>query len=71
MLFYSCSHSYYQRAQAEDRAHRIGQLGTVSITDLHAAEVEIDRTMAAARRAAQGFKDDFMQWTVNDLRTRL
>jgi SNF2 family DNA or RNA helicase len=71
MLFYSCSHSYYQRAQAEDRAHRIGQRGTVSITDLHAAEVEIDRTMAAARRAAQGFKDDFMQWTVNDLRTRL
>ena len=71
MLFYSGSYSYYQRAQAEDRAHRIGQRGTVSITDLHAKEVEIDRTMADARAKAQGFKDDFMRWTAQDLQTRL
>ncbi len=60
MLFYSGSHSYYQRDQAENRAHRIGQLGTVTITDLHAKEVEIDRTMAQARATAESFKTQFM-----------
>jgi SNF2 family DNA or RNA helicase len=65
MLFYSCSHSYYQRAQAEDRAHRIGQLGTVTITDLHARDVEIDRSMAEARAQAEAFKTDFMQWNLS------
>lgn len=67
MLFYSCSHSYYQRAQAEDRAHRIGQRGTVTITDLHAVEVEIDRTMAAARLQAEGFKNELMKWKLSDI----
>lgn len=62
MLFYSSSHSYYQRAQAEDRAHRIGQKGTVTITDLHAKEVEIDREMAEARATAESFKTQFMTW---------
>lgn len=62
MLFYSGSHSYYQRDQAENRAHRIGQRGTVTITDLHAKEVEIDREMADARATAESFKDQFMRF---------
>lgn len=71
MLFYSCSYSYYQRSQAEDRAHRIGQTGTVTITDLFARDVAIDRTMANARAQAEGFKTSFMHWGAEQLEEAL
>ena len=34
VVYYSNSDNYGKRAQSEDRAHRIGQTGTVTVTDL-------------------------------------
>lgn len=50
MVYYSNTYSYVDRAQSEDRSHRIGQHRTVTIVDL-TLEGTVDEAIAAALSA--------------------
>lgn len=49
MVYYSGTNAYIDRAQSEDRAHRIGQRGTVVVVDL-IAEKTIDEVIVESIR---------------------
>lgn len=61
-IYYSCNASSRDRIQSEDRAHRIGQKGTVNIYDLDAPEVPIDQTLRSIREKKQSFNSMVMGW---------
>lgn len=67
VIYYSNSPSYALRAQSEDRAHRIGQKGTVTIYDLIGAPV--DQTVLDILRNARGFAEQIM--SINDFHKRI
>ena len=47
MVYYSGTNAYIDRAQSEDRAHRIGQLASVTVIDI-VAERTIDEVIVAS-----------------------
>lgn len=49
MVYYSGTHAYIDRAQSEDRAHRIGQTNSVTVVDL-VAEKTVDELIMASIR---------------------
>jgi SNF2 family DNA or RNA helicase len=49
VVYYSNSHSLEDRQQSEDRAHRIGQTGTVTIVDLVARGTVDERIIKSLR----------------------
>lgn len=50
MVYYSGTNAYIDRAQSEDRAHRIGQKNTVVIVDMIAEKTIDEAIMASIRR---------------------
>lgn len=52
VIYYANTYSYAQRLQSEDRAHRIGQKGTVTYTDLIALQT-VDQNVVEALLAKQ------------------
>jgi SNF2 family DNA or RNA helicase len=47
MIYYSGTNAYIDRAQSEDRAHRIGQFRTVAVVDM-VMEKTIDEVIIAS-----------------------
>lgn len=68
MVFYSNSYSYAQRIQAEDRAHRIGQRGTVNVYDLRAINAGVEENIAAALAQHTTMAKVLMTWKTADIK---
>lgn len=71
VIYYTNSFQLAQRLQSEDRAHRIGQTGTVTYTDLEAIGT-IDRHVIKALKskrdlAAEITGDDLKSWLSEDV----
>ncbi len=71
VFYYSSGASARKRKQSEDRCHRIGQNGTVSVIDYDAHEVQIDKRMREFREEKADFNTSIMTWRATDLRTLL
>lgn len=66
-IYYSCGASSRDRIQSEDRIHRIGQKGTVSIYDVTCPEVPIDERLRTLRQTKQDFNTAVMSWTAKQM----
>lgn len=66
VYWYSNGFSYAMRQQADDRAHRIGQLNKVTYTDLVAVDTVDEQVIKALRNkrdiAASVTRDELKQW---------
>ncbi|CAB4165106.1 HELICc domain containing protein [uncultured Caudovirales phage] len=71
MIYYSTGPSYIQRAQSEDRAHRIGLAGTLSIYDMRADGVPVDQTVADILSARTDGAKVLLGWNSKEMEVRL
>lgn len=60
MVYYSGTNAYIDRAQSEDRAHRIGQKNSVTIVDL-IAERTVDEAIIASIREKMDIETYILQ----------
>lgn len=61
-LYYSHTPSNIVRTQSEDRAHRIGQTGTVTMCNVRARNAPIDDTIIGIAANAKAISDEVMSW---------
>lgn len=66
VVYYSCAYSVEQRVQSEDRVHRIGQQGTVTVYDLRSCSV--DQLVQQALQSKRDLADYVMGMTVAQFR---
>lgn len=68
VIYFSNSYSLEKRMQSEDRAHRIGQLGSVNYVDLVARGTVDEKIISTLRRgidiASTIVGDDYREWLV-------
>lgn len=69
--FYSNAYSYSDRAQAEDRIHRIGTTGTVTMHDPYALACPVDTEILAAIEKKRSFADALYAWSPQDFAQQL
>lgn len=66
VIYYNNSYSLILRLQSEDRAHRIGQVGTVTYTDLEAIDTVDAKIIDALKKkinlASEITGDDLVDW---------
>lgn len=69
MIYYSNGYSVEGRLQSEDRVHRIGQQGTVTIYDLDAQEVPLDATIRNTLKQGKDLSDQVLAATNEEFRS--
>jgi SNF2 family DNA or RNA helicase len=67
-IYYTNSYSLIQRTQSEDRVHRIGQLGAVTIADVIAKDAPCDLAVLGAIKQKDDFAQKFMALNMETLR---
>ena len=65
-LYYSNGNRYADRAQSEDRVHRIGTTGTVTIADMCATGVPVDADMVESMLTKKDFGTKFYAYTAKE-----
>jgi SNF2 family DNA or RNA helicase len=68
VLFFTRSYSYFQRIQAEDRAHRLSSKGTVTIGDMIAKDCPTDAKELETLRSKGNLADMIENFKAADLR---
>ena len=61
-VYYSHTPSNIIRTQSEDRVHRIGQTGTVTLADVVARNAPIDSTILAIAAGARAISEEVLSW---------
>lgn len=70
MVYYSNDFRVVKRLQSEDRSHRIGLKGTLSIYDFE-SDAPIDAKIRAAHQRGRDFSDGILNWTADDFEVNL
>lgn len=71
VIYYTRSLSFIQRRQSEDRVHRIGQTGSVTIGDLVASDAPTDSKELALLKSKEGMADRLQTFNSNTLEKEL
>lgn len=71
LVYYSHTPSNIVRTQSEDRAHRIGQTGTVTTCNVIARNAPIDATIVGIAATARSIADEVLSWEPKQFGARI
>jgi hypothetical protein len=70
-VYYSHTPSNITRTQSEDRAHRIGQTGTVTMCNVIARNAPIDSTLIGIAQGARAIAEEVLSWEPKHFATKI